>query len=140
MLKEYRVMARTNSLVEIARFQADDTALDERVSAVIRQAKQEGDLKSLSIGSGGAAIIAQQLGEGEALGHPGEPAVDLHFAYDAEGRSLDHRQTRLTLVNGSHILEGSRDNGKTFDEIIGAFSDEARAERIGSLWKSGHLG
>jgi len=140
MLKEYRVMAQTASLVEIARFQADDKALDARVSAVIRQARSEGDLRSLSLGGGGPAIVAQQLGEGDALGHPGEPAVDQHFAYDADGRPLDQRQTRVTTIKETHILEGSRDNGHTFDEVIGAFNDEARAERIATMWKAGHLG
>jgi hypothetical protein len=140
MLNEYRVMARNNSLVEIARFQADDTALDARVSAVIRQARSDGDLKGLSQGSAGPVVVVQQLGEGDALGHPGQPAVDLSLAYDADGRPLDMRQTRITTVNGTHVLEGSRDNGHGFDEVIGAFGDEARAERIATLWKSGHLG
>lgn len=140
MLKEYRVMARTNDLVEIARFQADDKALDARVSAVIRQARQEGDLKTLSYGTTGPIVVAQQLGEGDALGHPGEPAVDQHFAYDADGRPLDQRQTRLSQIKDTHILEGSRDNGHTYDEVVGAFNDEARAERIATLWKAGHLG
>ncbi|MFZ3481821.1 hypothetical protein [Sphingomonas sp. 3-13AW] len=140
MLKEFRVMARTTSLVEIARFQAEGDALDARVSAVIRQARTEGDLKTLATGGNGPVVVAQQLGEGDALGHPGEPAVDQHFAYDVDGRPLDQRQTRISTVKGSHILEGSRDNGHTFDEVIGAFNDEARAERIASFWKAGHLG
>ncbi len=140
MLKDYRVMARTTGLVEIARFQAEEGALDARVSAVIRQARQDGDLKATSFGGNGPLVIAQQLGEGDALGHPGEPAVDQHLAYDADGRPLDARQTRLTMIKDTHILEGSRDNGHTFDEVIGAFNDEARAERIATLWKAGHLG
>lgn len=140
MLKEYRVMARTNDLVEIARFQADDTALDARVSAVIRQARQDGDLKATSSGGIGPMVIAQQLGEGDALGHPGQPAIDMHFAYDADGRPLDARQTRITQMKDTHIIEGSRDNGHSFDEVIGAFNDEARAERVAGFWKAGLLG
>lgn len=145
MLKEYRVMARNGGLVEIARFQAEEGDLDARIAAVVRQTRQDGEMRRSAFGTTGPVVVAQQLGEGDALGHPGEPAIDLQFAYDGDGRPLDARQTRiepivLTTGQVTHVLHGSRDNGHTFEEVVGAFGDEAVAEKISTLWKSGHLG
>ena len=140
MLKDYRVVARITNLVEIARFQADAQTLDGRVSAVVKQARLQGDLENLSTGTQAPAIVAEQLGEGDALGHPGQPAVDFHFAYDGHGGPLEGRQTKITPMNGSFILEGSRDNGHSYVEVVGAFGDESVAGRIATIWKAGHLG
>lgn len=145
MLKEYRVVARSSDLVEIARFQAEDGDLDARVAAVVRQARRDGDLNRSPFGVSGPVVVAQQMGEGHALGHPDQPAIDLQLGYDGDGRPLDARQTRieaivLTTGQVTHVLHGSRDNGHSFDEVVGAFGDEAVAEKISTLWKSGHLG
>lgn len=136
-MKNYKVLARVTAVETVGEFQLQDGEdLDKKVRETIIAAAREGRLGRMSTRAGLPPISLQEMGDEEGLS--GAQETKSIALYSSVGIPLKDRQFRVTDHDGNFLLEGSKDNGDTF-EILGMFPEEASATTVGQFWRNGSL-
>ena len=138
MTDTHKLMARTVTVTEIARFQlAPGESLDQRVVKEIEAAAEAGKLSRMATRVGLPAIAVSEIGEGEGLGG-GENTVSVAL-YAPDGSPLAERRSRVDPVDGGHFVAIAIEDDIAQESPIGVFADKGVAEQVALFWRNGHL-
>lgn len=133
---QYDLHMRLVKAERISSFElAEGEDLETKVRQEIALAGSEGKLDKLEARVILPVAAVRQVEEGENLS--GGENVVANFMFSADGSEVTNRKYRIQ-GNGGHSMVITVDNEER-EDVLGVFPNDTIAQKVGVLWKNGHL-